>query len=62
VKECGERRHAVGAGVSTYQGPPNLINEGVRYAQENIVRRVEKVEGFEGVYFLVDRQAARRFL
>ena len=40
------------ARVSTYQGPPDQIDEGVRYAQENIVPRVGEIDGFEEVYFL----------
>ena len=47
------------ARVSTYQGPPDQIDEGVCCAQENIVPRVGEVDGFEGVYFLVDRQSGK---
>jgi heme-degrading monooxygenase HmoA len=47
------------ASVSTYQGPPDQIDEGVRYAQENIVPRVQEVEGFEGIYLLLDRQSGK---
>ena len=47
------------AGSSTYQGPPDHIDEGVRYAQENILPRVQEVEGFKGVYLLVDRQSGK---
>lgn len=47
------------ARVSTYQGPTDQIDQGVRFAQENIVPRVQEVEGFEGVYFLVDRQSGK---
>ena len=42
------------AGVSTYQSPPDQIDKGLRYAQENIVPSLQEVEGFEGVYLLVD--------
>src|SRR5918997_3862533 len=45
------------ASVSTYQGPPDQIDEGIRYAQENIVPTLQEVEGFEGVYLLVERQS-----
>ena len=38
---------------------PDQIDEGVRYAQENIVPWVQEVDGFEGVYFLVDRQSGK---
>ncbi len=47
------------ANVSTYQGPPDKIDEGLRYAQENIVPSLQEVEGFEGVYLLVDRQSGK---
>lgn len=47
------------ARVSTYQGPPDQIDAGVRYTQENIVPRVHQIDGFEGVYFLVDRQSGK---
>ncbi len=47
------------ASVSTYQGPPDQIDEGVRYAQENIVPSLQEVEGFEGVYLLVDHQISK---
>ena len=47
------------ASVSTYQGPPDQIDEGVRYAQENIVPTLQEVEGFEGVYLLIDRQSGK---
>jgi heme-degrading monooxygenase HmoA len=47
------------ASVSTYQGPPDQIDEGVRYAQENIMPTLQEVEGFEGIYLLVDRQSGK---
>jgi heme-degrading monooxygenase HmoA len=47
------------ASVSTYQGPPDQIDEGVRYAKENIVPSLQEVEGFEGVYLLVDHQSGK---
>jgi heme-degrading monooxygenase HmoA len=47
------------ASVSSYQGPPEQIDQGVRYAQENIVPTLEDVEGFEGVFLLVDRQSGK---
>ena len=47
------------ANVSTYQGPPDQIDEGIRYAQENIVPTLQEVEGFEGIYLLVERQSGK---
>jgi heme-degrading monooxygenase HmoA len=45
--------------VSTYQGSPQQIDEGLDHARQNILPRVRAVDGFEGVYYLVDRQSGR---
>ena len=47
------------ASVSTYQGPPDQIDDGLCYAQENIVPSLQVVERFEGVYLLVDRHIGK---
>ncbi len=47
------------ARVSTYQGDPAQIDQGLDYARENILPRVKQVDGFEGVYYLVDRQSGK---
>jgi heme-degrading monooxygenase HmoA len=47
------------ASVSSYQGPPDQIDDGLRYAQEKIVPSLQEAEGFEGVYLLVDRQSGK---
>jgi heme-degrading monooxygenase HmoA len=47
------------ARVSTYQGSPQQIDEGLDHARQNILPRVRAVDGFEGVYYLVDRQSGR---
>ena len=54
-KECSH----VFARVSTYLGDPAQIDQGLNYARENIVPRVKQVDGFEGVYYLVDRQSGK---
>ena len=47
------------ARVSTYLGDPAQIDQGLNYARENILPRVKQVDGFEGVYYLVDRQSGK---
>ena len=47
------------ARVSTYRGDPGQIDGGLNYARENIVPRVQQVDGFEGVYYLVDRESGK---
>jgi heme-degrading monooxygenase HmoA len=47
------------ARVFTYQGSPQQIDEGLDHARQNILPRVRAVDGFEGVYYLVDRQSGR---
>src|SRR5215207_11521348 len=54
-KECSH----VFARVSTYQGDPAQIDQGLNYARENILPRVKQVDGFEGVYYLVDRESGK---
>jgi heme-degrading monooxygenase HmoA len=58
-EHLGNEGGSMFASVSTYQGSPDQIDEGVRYAQENIVPTLQEVEGFEGVYLLVDRQSGK---
>lgn len=47
------------ARVSTYQGDPGQAEAGIDYARQSIVPRVRQVEGFEGLYYLVDRQSGK---
>ena len=47
------------ARVSTYLGDPAQIDQGLNHARENILPRVKQVDGFEGVYYLVDRQSGK---
>ena len=47
------------ASVSTYQGDPGQIDQGLDYARENILPKVKQVDGFEGVYNLVDRESGK---
>jgi heme-degrading monooxygenase HmoA len=47
------------ARVSRYRGDPGQIDEGLNYARESILPRVQQVDGFEGVYYLVDRESGK---
>jgi heme-degrading monooxygenase HmoA len=49
------------ARVSTFQGPtnPEQIEEGLRYARENILPQARQMEGFKGVIGLLDRQSGK---
>ena len=47
------------ARVSTYQGDPGQIDQGLDYARESILPKVKQVDGFEGVYYLVDRESGK---
>jgi len=47
------------ARVRAYQGDPGQIDEGLNYARENILPRVQQVDGFEGVYYLVDHESGK---
>ena len=50
------------ARVSTYQGDPAQIDQGLNHARENILPRVKQIDGFEGVYYLVDRQSGKALI
>ena len=47
------------ARVSAYRGDPAQIDKGLDHARENILPRVQQIEGFEGVYYLVDRESGK---
>jgi heme-degrading monooxygenase HmoA len=47
------------ARVSTYEGPPENIDEDLRYSEETILPQVRQLAGFDGVYSLADRQTGR---
>jgi heme-degrading monooxygenase HmoA len=55
----GERRHVVHARVSLLEGPPELIDEGVRQAREVVLPWGRLMEGFEGMIALVDRHSGK---
>lgn len=46
------------ARVSTYEGPPENIDEDLRYTEE-LLPQVRQIAGFGGVYTLADRQTGR---
>jgi len=47
------------ARVSTYRGDPAQIDAGLAHAREKILPRVQQVGGFEGAYYLVDRESGK---
>ncbi len=47
------------ARVSTYQGPPELIDEGIRIGKKQILPQARLLDGFKGIYFLVDRHRGK---
>jgi heme-degrading monooxygenase HmoA len=47
------------ARVSTFTGTSDEVEEAIRQAREDIVPRLEQLDGFRGAYLLVDRQNAK---
>jgi len=47
------------ARVSVLEGSPKSLDEGTRYAQDQILPQVRQVSGFKGVVSLVDRERGR---
>jgi heme-degrading monooxygenase HmoA len=44
------------ARVSTYTGTSDQVDEAIRQVRENVLSTTERLEGYKGAYFLVDRQ------
>jgi heme-degrading monooxygenase HmoA len=44
------------ARVSTFTGTTDEVDEAIRQVRENVLPRVEQLDGYMGAYFLVDRQ------
>lgn len=47
------------ARVSTYRGDPAQIDEGLDRARQDIIPRVRQLDGFKGIYYLVDRESGK---
>ena len=47
------------ARVSTYEGPPDRMQEGISHARERILPAVRNIAGFSGVLFLADRETGK---
>jgi heme-degrading monooxygenase HmoA len=57
IVRAGERRIvAVYARISTLEGPPERIDEGLRHVRENLLPQISQQEGFEGMVALADRK------
>ena len=44
------------ARVSTYTGTSDEIDEAIRQVRENTLPKLKQLDGYQGAYFLVDRQ------
>ena len=47
------------ARVSTIQGKPQQVEDGIRQYREQVMLAVKKMAGFKGAYFLVDRKSGK---
>ena len=47
------------ARVSTIQGKPQQVEDGIRQYREQVMSAVKKMAGFKGAYFLVDRKSGK---
>src|ERR671922_223023 len=57
MAEGGEGARA--ARVSILEGSPDRLDEGTRYAQEEILPQLRQVGGFNGIVSLIDRERGR---
>jgi heme-degrading monooxygenase HmoA len=47
------------ARVSTIQGKPQQVEDGIRQYREQVIPAVKKIVGFKGAFFLVDRKSGK---
>ena len=49
------------ARMSIFEGPPHMIDEGVRQAREVVLPQIKEIDpgGFKGIIALTDRQARK---
>ena len=47
------------ARLSTIQGKPQKVEDGIRQYREQVMSAVKKEAGFKGAYFLVDRKSGK---
>jgi heme-degrading monooxygenase HmoA len=47
------------ARISTLEGSPEHIDEGLRQVRENVLPQIQQQEGFEGMVALADRQTGK---
>ncbi len=47
------------ARISTLEGSPENIDEGLRQVRENVLPQIQQQEGFEGMVALADRQSGK---
>ena len=47
------------ARVSTVQGKPERIDDGIRHFRESLLPEARKMVGFKGAYLLVDRNSGK---
>jgi heme-degrading monooxygenase HmoA len=50
---------AAAARISRLEGPPEAIDEGTRYAEENVVPKVRQIEGWRGLFAFSDRASGK---
>ncbi len=47
------------ARLTTLEGPPDRIDDGTRYTQEQVLPRLQQMDGFKGFIVLGDRQSGK---
>lgn len=47
------------ARISTIQGSPERLEAGKKFFVEHVVPVIEKLDGFQGAYFLIDRKSGK---
>ena len=56
---AGERSSCMFARMSTLEGPPDQLDEGLRYVREQVLPLMQQQDGFKGFIALGDRQSGK---
>jgi hypothetical protein len=47
------------ARLTTLEGPPDRIDDAIRYTQEQVLPQLQQMDGFKGFISLGDRQSGK---
>lgn len=59
ITHLRKRERRMYARISTIQGSPERLEAGRQYFEEHVIPVIEHLDGFQGAYFLIDRNTGK---